>query len=111
MDWVALAAVVGAFGSTAVRTRQEEWKLAVHAISRADLEIGMAQGARDAGRPTRIDDMDVWGRLEDDPRPAESATRKALADAIAAELGHRSEPVEAPDRDQASESGAAAPGP
>jgi hypothetical protein len=92
-------AVVGAFGSDAVRERMQVWRAVVLDMIRKDDVLRRDDAETKRGsQPSGLDTADVW-RLIHEARPKERETRELLTHEIAAELGHRS----APDTGQASE--------
>lgn len=79
------AALVNAFGSNEVRERMDTWQTVVRKIITAAELI-----QREEAQPTRERDGQPSPMLTlHQLRPQERATREALADQVAAELGHR----------------------
>jgi hypothetical protein len=82
-------ALVMAYGSRAVEELFEAWRQSVWEIIRADQTIGLAQEMQAKHGQTGINESDTWRRLMEELKPAQRATRKALAEAIAVELRSR----------------------
>lgn len=93
-------ALVGAFGSDAVRERMKAWRGVVLDMIRKDyvLRLDEAETKRGSG-PSGVDNAELW-RFIHEARPKEQETRELLTHEIAVELGHRS--TEAGDRRTAS---------
>lgn len=76
-------ALVMAYGSRAVEALFEEWRQSVWAIIQADQMIGIGM---EWGKDSGISQFEVRRKLEEELRPAQRAARKALSEAIGAEL-------------------------
>lgn len=83
-DKATIAAHLAAFGSDKVRSLYEEWRFAATHI---ELEQDMLKSVVEELCPDGPD-LDRLKHLREELHPREVGARKALADAVAAHLGH-----------------------
>jgi hypothetical protein len=86
-DRATAAALVSAFASNGVLTSHAAWRQAADALD-TKIEVISWQMMED-GDPTANVPEEWIAALTDDLQPKERAARKALAEAVAQELGHR----------------------
>jgi hypothetical protein len=78
-----------AFGSTEVLDCWERWLAVVIDIAKDDYLLRLYVAARDRREDSGIDHAEIWGRLNNEHKPAELARRKELNNRVAQELGSR----------------------
>jgi hypothetical protein len=87
-DQATVAALLAAFASSTVRARYSDWRQAVETLSDAHRAI-IWNLHQDYPRSPTVEDL---APMREVAGPQEEAARERLAEAIAAELGHRETP-------------------
>lgn len=83
-DRATIAAHLEAFGSAKVRMRYQAWRSTIIAIENEEATLRWG-----AAEDSEVPSLDALSHLLDVLHRNERTARKALADAIAEELGHR----------------------
>jgi hypothetical protein len=80
-----IQSLLSVYGSPEVQERYEAWRKVVSELTVMDFRLKLAEDAEAKGRPGD-DTAELWSKIGLDIKPREEASRRELAQAVAAEL-------------------------